>query len=252
MPVVMRFPGPPSSLYKKYIQKMDVVIANGDALVQIRKKFRKDAIEIQIGVDSNRFKPSPSIRRSVRKKLGISNAHLILYTGRFMPIKNVSLLIKSMRFVVDQFPKAKLMLVGNGPLEGKLRNEVKQLDLEKSVVFAGHASSRIEMYYAAADVFCMPSLYDNYPNSVLEAMSAGLPIVATKVGGIPLQIKDGKNGFLVESQDEVALAEKILFLLNNPSKARKMGLENRKWVVKHFSWKESAKKLKRVYEGLLK
>ncbi len=231
---------------------MDAVIANGDALVQIRKKFRKDAIEIQIGVDSTCFKPSLSMRKAVRKKLGMGHAPFILYTGRFMPIKNVSLLIKAVRFVVDQFPKAKLVLVGDGPLEGKLRDEVRKLGLENNVVFVGHAASGIESYYAAADVFCMPSLYDNYPNSVLEAMSSGLPIVATHVGGIPLQVKDGKNGFLVESGDETKLAEKLLELLNNPSRARKMGLENRKWVNKHFSWEESAKKLKRVYERLIK
>lgn len=250
--VVMRFPGPPAPMYRQHISKIDAVIANGDALIQIRKKFRKDAVEIQVGVDPARFKPSPSLRKAVRSKWKIGTAPLILYTGRFMPIKNVSLLIQAMRFVVDQMPLAKLVLVGDGPLEGKLKSEVKRSGLAKNVVFVGHAQSGVESFYAAADVFCMPSLYDNYPNSVLEAMSTALPVVATKVGGIPFQVKEGKNGFLVESGDETKLAQKILYLLNNPSKARKMGLENRKWVVKHFSWEESAKKLKQVYEGLAK
>ncbi|HLD05345.1 MAG TPA: glycosyltransferase family 4 protein [Candidatus Nanoarchaeia archaeon] len=251
IPIVMRFPGPPAQMFKNDIRKVDAVIANGDALIQIRKKFRRDAIEIQIGMDLQRFKPSPSKSKEIRGKLRVSNAPLILYTGRFMPIKNVSLLITAMRFVVDQQSNAKLILVGEGPLEGKLRGEVKRLGLEKNVIFAGRVTPGIESYYAAADVFCMPSLYDNFPNSVLEAMSSGLPIVATNVGGIPLQVKDGKNGFLVPSGDEVALAEKILMLLNSPTKAKRMGTENRKWVMKHFSWEESARKLKRLYEQLI-
>ena len=252
VPIVVRFPGPPSPIYKSYICKIDAVIANGDAWIQIHKKFRKDVIEIQIGMDTHCFKPSSLSRNQVRKKLGIGKAPMILYTGRFMPIKNISLLIAAMRFVADQKPDARLVLVGEGPLEGRLRSEVKRIGLEKKVIFAGRISSSIESYYAACDVFCMPSLYDNYSNSVLEAMSSGLPIVATRVGGIPLQVKDGKNGFLVESGNEVALAEKLLDLLNNPQKAKKMGLENRKWVIKHFSWEESAKKLKKVYEELLR
>ena len=252
-PIVLRFPGPPSKIYDKDIQKADAVISDGDVWVQLKKHFRKDAVNVSIGVDSEMFKPSISLRAKVRKSLGIHSEPVIHYNGRFMPIKNVSLLISAMRYITDQMPSAKLVLVGDGPLRERLRAQVRKLGLQKNVIFVGRVHfSETSGYYAAADVFCMPSLYDNYPNSVVEAMSSGLPVVATNVGGIPLQVQDGKTGYLVESGDETALAEKILKLVNNPSKAKKMGLDGRHFAIKHFNWDVSAKKLKKLYELLLR
>ncbi len=250
IPVVIRFPGPPGKRSKNLLSQADALIASGDAVRYIREHFRKDVVDIPPGVDFNFFKPTLS---NIRDKFSIGNNKLLLFVGRFVPLKNLSFMVATFREVIKERKDIRLMLVGEGPLKNTIKGIVKKYELEKYIIFTGKIpNDALPKYYSAADIFVIPSSYDNFPNAVLEAMACKLPIVATRVGGIPQQIQEGKNGLLIESNNIDELKTAILKLINNDKLAQEMGRRNREIVKERYSWIESAQRLKKIYSLLLK
>jgi len=250
IPVVVRFPGPPDKRQKEKLKKCSAVIASGDALNQLKKIVSKNVFNIPQGVQSNTFK---LIANKVREKYKLEDNKLLLFVGRFVPLKNLDFLMTAFKELVKERKNSTLLLVGEGPLEKHVQAWVRKLKLEEHVIFTGRVENeKLPQYYSAADIFVMISTYENFSNAILEAMSCGLPIVATKVGGIPMQVKDGENGFLVESANIKQFKEAIITLLDNDSLAIEMGRRNRELVKKKYSWSKSAKKLKEIYESILK
>ena len=127
---------------------------------------------------------------------------------------------------------------------------VENYKLQKSVIFTGRIDNdKLAKYYSAANIFVMPSVYDNFPNAVLEAMACELPVVAANVGGIPLQVKHNENGFLIESGNVQQFKDAIITLLDDESLSKEMGKRNRIKVKDKYDWVKSAKKLKGVYKS---
>ncbi len=127
--------------------------------------------------------------------------------------------------VKTRHPEAKLVICGRDKrMKKKLEELAKRLGIEEDVLFVGEVKrSDISYYFAACDVFVIPSLSEGMPNAALEAMACAKPIVATNVGGLPEIVIDGVNGFLVKPKDPEALAEKICILLDNEEMRLKMG-----------------------------
>jgi len=250
IPVVVRFPGPPDKRQKERLKKCSAVIASGDALNQLKKIISKNIFNIPQGVQSNTFK---LIASKVREKYKVEDNKLLLFVGRFVPLKNLGFLITAFKELVRERKNVKLLLVGEGPLEKHVQAWVRKLKVEEHVIFTGRVQNeKLPQYYSAADIFVMASAYENFSNAILEAMSCELPIVATNVGGISMQVEDGENGFLVESGNVKQLKEAIITLLDNSSLAIEMGKRNRELVKKKYRWLTSAKKLKEVYDLILK
>lgn len=250
IPVVLRFPGPPAKKQKREIEECNAVIANGDAVKGLKNLLSKNIYDIPPGVDINTFKPTGN---EVREKYKLQHNKLLLFVGRFVPLKNLPFLLKTFAEITKKDNRVRLMMVGEGPLDGKIKRLSRKLKLSKRVIFTGKiANKELPQYYSAADIFVVSSVYDNFPNSILEAMSCELPVVATRVGGIPMQIKNGVNGFLVESDNIKQFKGAIITLLDNNSLAVEMGRRNRELVKKKYSWSTSAQKLKEVYELILK
>jgi len=130
------------------------------------------------------------------------------------------------------------VLVGSGPDQSVLQREVSSLGLGNHVRFAGHCPQP-GLYYAAADVFVLPSEKEAFPLSTMEAMSYALPVVATAVDGIPEQVEDGRNGFLFEPGDADRLAGLLGQLLDDPQLRAAMGAEGRKRVIAEFTLQQS-------------
>ena len=139
-----------------------------------------------------------------------------LYVGGLRPVKGIKYLIEAIPSIHKQIPDFKLILVGNGEQQytDGLTQLVKQRGLNDHVIFAGYQKKEaLNEYFQKADIFVLPSLSEPQGLVVLEAMAAGLPIVATNVGGIPDMIEHKKNGYLVEKKNAGALAEGILAVL---------------------------------------
>ncbi len=248
IPVVVRFPGPPHSLYKKEINQCNAIIASGASIEIIKGKIRKDVYDIPNGVDTKKFR---KIRTNVRTKYGMQdNEILLLFVGRFVPAKNLDFLIRGFSKALKENKNIRLMLVGEGALEPKIKTLVKNFNISKKVIFIGHEKDVIK-YYSAADIFILTSTFESFSIVTLEAMACELPAIVTKAGWLPNLIQNMEGGLIIKRDDIQELKQAILKLAANKKLREKMGLYNRKRVVENYDWKKSLKKLKMIYGKIL-
>lgn len=253
IPVVVRMPGPPSISQINMLSKLDAVIANGDAYRQLSQSGLRNAYNINPGVNINYFQKNLKKGFQIRQKYGIGKEDILfIWVGRLIPIKDPSFAIESFAKTSEANGKLKLMFVGEGPLKKNLEKLTNELKMEKTVIFTGHIEHKdLPDYYSAADVLLVTSSYDNFPNVVLEAMACELPIIATNVGGIPMQMINNANGFLVKYRDLEELKNKMLEMTENENFRKEAGKKNKEKVKLKYNWLNSAKKLKKIYENLL-
>jgi glycosyltransferase involved in cell wall biosynthesis len=154
---------------------------------------------------------------------------VVLYSGRLRTRKAVAVLLEAVARLRREEPGVALVLVGDGEQRPALREQAERLGIAGAVRFVGKVP-RDEMArrLADADVFCLPSLYEGLPLAVLEAMAAGLPVVATAVSGIPEAVEDGATGLLVPPEDADALARALGELARDPERRRRMGEAGRR------------------------
>ncbi|MDR5708493.1 MAG: glycosyltransferase [Armatimonadota bacterium] len=167
-------------------------------------------------------------REEARRSLGLPEQDpVVLYVGRLLRIKGPQHLLRAFPQVLERLPRALLVLVGEGEERANLEVLVRRLGVEGRVRFAGpRPHEDVIRFMRASDVFVLPSLVESFGIVLLEAMSCGLPVVATNVMGIPYLVEDGENGFLVPPGDEVALATCITALLRDPWLCRSFGERN--------------------------
>jgi glycosyltransferase involved in cell wall biosynthesis len=218
-------------------------------------KVKEDKIRvIHNGVDVDKFQPA-SDKRKAKEALGFSPDDIaILSVGRLYARKGLFTLIESMPLVARKFKNAKFIIAGKG-----LSNEMKKLvsyatklGVKDNIIFTGYfPDKKLPKLYQAADVFAFSTFYENLPFAVLEALSSGLPVVTTNVGGIPEMIESGRNGFLVQSSNARELADRILYYLEHPAAASEMAFLARKTILERFDWRLIVKKVLAVYNEAL-
>jgi glycosyltransferase involved in cell wall biosynthesis len=147
-------------------------------------------------------------------------------------------------------PNAIFVLVGDGSERASLEAQAARLGIGDRVIFLGYRDDVAELL-ASCDLLVLPSLYEGLPLSVLEAMAAGKPVVATSVGGTPEAVLDGETGFLVPSRDPTALVRAIQRLLKDACLRRKMGMAGRRRVQRNFSPTQMVAGVTQMYEKLL-
>lgn len=178
-----------------------------------------------------------------------SREFLIATVGTLNPQKGMQYLIRALPLINKEFPGVQLEIIGDGSYKRKLVNEVKRLKLKSDVKFTGFVPN-VDKYLTRFDLYVQPSLSESFGLAIVQAMSVGLPIVATNTGGIPEVVTEGKSGFLVPSEDPKALAAAILELLRHPSLARKMGQMARKEARLKFNVADMINELEKTYESV--
>jgi N-acetyl-alpha-D-glucosaminyl L-malate synthase BshA len=240
-------------LIDRLLSHADIITSPSRAYAceSILKKYKEKVVVIPNGIDLNDFNLRCS-KDECRKILNLhTNEKIVLFVGGLEPRKAPDILIKAMSKVVKSVPNSKLVIVGSGSMEKMLKNLVRSLGTSEHIRFAGFVKNDEKvLYYRSADVFALPSLYEIFGIVNLEAMACGVPIVASKVGGIPEIVKRGENGLLVPPRDVDALADAIIYLLENEDIRKRMG-ERAKVMVKAYSWEKIAEKYEEVYKGLV-
>jgi len=239
-------------LYRKFIIKR--ILNNAGACLALTRDMAREMKEIcpreitiiPNGVDLSRF--DSCSREDARQRLGIDNEEkAILCVANLRAEKGHEYLVEAMREVVERYSEARLFIVGKGPQMSKIQSLVSNHGLQQNVILTGFISpDEIPGYMVAADIFVLPSLSEGFPNVLLEAMAAGLPIVATSVGGIPEIVTDGENGFLVEPGNSQQLAGKILFLFENEDLRERLSDNNIK-KAKGYNWSSIVTSLEEIY-----
>jgi len=201
------------------------------------------------GVDTNRFSPNPD-HEGKKTLLGFAPQDKIIGTvGRLMPVKNQQMLIQAFATLVGHCPDAKLVLVGDGPLRNELTQLASSLGIAPSIHFLGRRSD-VPAVLQAMDLFVLPSISEGMSNTILEAMSCGLPVVATDVGGNPEIIIDNVTGRLVQSDNVEELADILTFLFDHPDQLQVMGRSSRKHIEDNYSIQTMINNYERLYQEL--
>ncbi len=182
----------------------------------------------------------------------MENKQVILFVGSLSEQKGLTYLIKAAKIVLNKFPDTVFLVIGRGKKD-PFENIVNQLGIATAFSFLGEKPhNEIRKYYESADIFVLPTLYEGFGLVYTEAMAAGKPIVATKIGPIPEIIIDGKTGLLVKPKAIKDLAKAMIMLLANKDAAKKMGALGKERVKRLFTWEKTAKKTQEVYLYLLK
>jgi len=251
VPTSIVWHGEPSKRGIRWGKQCSFHIGIGAAYPTVRDYIDSNTLPLEPGIDTDNFVRRQKTR--IRDSLNLNQGSVVfIFVGRLIPIKNLPFMLEGFWEVLKENRKIHLLIIGDGPEKKSLMQFVRGKGMNKNVTFTGNIQrDKIADYYSAADVFIMTSKYESFPLVILEAMSCELPIVATNVGGIPMQIKDRRNGFLIESGNVRQFKEAIITLLNNSSLAIEMGKRNRELVKEKYSWSASAKKLKEVYDLIL-
>lgn len=246
------------SLFKKPISQLalknpDAVIAlTEDMKTEIQKTYRRPVNVIPNGIDLEGYQDLPA-KAAIREKLGLhDDEKVIVFVGTLRPIKGLRYLIEAMNIIRQEDTAAKLMLVGDGEERQRLEVLVKEWDLGGAVTLVGRVpNERVPQCLAAADVFVLPSLSEGFPNVVLEAMAAGLPVVASRVGGLPEIIDEGQNGFLVAPKSPEQIADRVLLLLGDDELRARIS-ENNREKVRAYSWESVVDRLEGIYRAIVR
>ena len=259
-PVVVSARGSDINLYANFpvirrflrytLEKADRVIAVCTALKEAIVKLNVPdgkVLVIPNGVDGNKFHPFP--KEEARRKLGIpGDKRVILSVGGLIPRKGFDLLIKALSILLKQARESNLhlVIVGDGESRPELEQLVSSHSLNDHVVFAGSVPHQdLFLWYSAADLFCLASSREGWPNVLLEALACGTPVIATNVWGAPEIIPSEDIGLLTE-RDETAIAAKISLALN------------RSWVsgalveyARRHTWDRTALSVHEAFESVL-
>ncbi len=188
-----------------------------------RGASRARVVAIPNGVDASRFRVAQEVRHRVRASLGVPpSAPLIGTVGSLVPLRNHALLLSAAGLVLAAEPEARFVLVGEGSEGPRLRAIARELSLEERVIFTGERNDIPEVL-SALDIFALSCDTEGFGLAALEAMAAGRPIVATRVGALPELIEEEKNGLLVPRGDAPALADALLRLIRDKALAGRLG-----------------------------
>jgi glycosyltransferase involved in cell wall biosynthesis len=204
------------------------------------------------GIDPLPF-DRPGARARIRRELGLAeDAAVAGILAVLRPEKDHRNFLLAARFVADELPAARFLVVGDGPLAAELRREISALGLAERVVLAGRRGD-VPDVLAAFDVSVLCSTdVETLPLAFLESMAAGLPLVGTRVGGIPDLVAEEENGLLVEPRDPRSLAGAMLRILRDPALARSWGRRSRDRVVSRFGIDDMVRAYEALFEELLR
>jgi len=185
---------------------------------------------IHNSVDAARFTPDVG---HCRKHFAPNDEKLMIHVSNFRPVKNIPDVIKTFALTRKKVP-ARLLLAGEGPELPTARALAKDLGVEKDVLFLGNQAS-VEEILPCADLFLLPSAYESFGLSALEAMACGLPVIATEIGGLGEVVANGVDGWLCHVGDVECMSDRAANLLLDDAKRRKMGAAARSKAVEQFS-----------------
>lgn len=246
-------------LRKTVIKKIDKHASKRIAVskatsVLIQKEYHLDQHKFEViynGVEFKKNEINFDFSR-LREKLELAETDIVLICiANLFKEKGIDYLLKALPAILENNKDVKLLIAGDGPLRDNLKNSSNELNISGSVKFLGKIDN-VEELLAISKIFVLPSLGEGLPFVILEAMAAGLPCVATNVGGIPEMITNSKEGYIVEPCDSKSLASAINKILANNETAKKMSNNARARIEEKFNLNIMIKKTLSLYNKVLK
>lgn len=213
---------------------------------------RPDRVEVMpLGLELDGLLRADARRGETRRRLGISpEVPLVGIIARLVPIKDHHTFLEAASDIHRSRPDVRFLIVGDGELRPYLERQVQALGLSQSVIFLGW-QRELEPIYADLDLVVLSSLNEGTPVSLIEAMAAGLPVAATRVGGVPDLVEHGKTGLLVPPKDPMALSGAMDVLISDADRRREMGRLGRETIYPKYSEAALIDRMERLYSSVL-
>ncbi len=226
-------------------------------LIQNYKINSQKIISIYNGIDTSKYLRDMD-RTAARTKFGIKPDTAVVGTvARMAPQKGLNFLIEAIPLInakicqMDKPRNVTYIIAGDGPLRPELESQAARLGVDDTVIFPGFVEEIRELF-ACLDIFVIPSIAEGLSITTIEAMAAGLPVIASQVGGLPELVKDGETGFLVEPRNPEKLAEAVLRLLGDRDKCELFGQNARSFAGVRFNTEAMIDRTSRVYKAILR
>ena len=247
--------------FVKYsLKRADHVVALTTAIQDEINKLGIGELNISVkplGVYSDLFNPAYR-DEGIRQQYVSNNDPLLLFVGRLVEKKGVEYLIRALPEILNEFNRAKLLIIGNGLLADDLKRLSRELNLTDSVYFEGDLDNKkLPRYYASADIFIGPSVIPESGDLegqgvvFLEAMASGCCTIGTNIGGIPMSVVHEKTGLLVEQKNAAQIGDAVRRILNNPGLRDNLKRSGRDHVVNNFDWKVVARRYQSLFEKFI-
>jgi glycosyltransferase involved in cell wall biosynthesis len=233
-----------------------------DALIAVSPQVRDDLVAlgvapaekfavVRLGIElARRVSPNGS-REDVRRLLGVPGERFLVgWVGRMTGVKRTDDILLGLKGLRERGVDASLCLVGDGPDREHVERRAHELGLARHCLYLGYQDD-VAGWYAAFDAFVLPSANEGTPVSAIEALAAGRPVVASRVGGVPDVVRDGEDGFLVEPGDVDGLAERLGRLAADPALRDRMGAAGRDRVLGRYAVDRLIDDVDRLYRSLL-
>ncbi len=233
----------------------------GDGIIAISSTVRDHAVNdhrvaqekvhtVRNGVDIEQFMPvSEHEKQVLRREFGLTSGKLVGMVSRLCAVKGQHIAVEAMAMIVRAVPDAHLVLIGSGRFEKELREMVERIGLVLSVHFFDRIAQSGKVF-PVFDCYLMPSLEEGLGLALMEAQASGLPVVASRVGGMVDLIDDGRTGLFVEPNDPKQLADAVVRILTDPEFARALGIRAREFIEREGSADEMTKKIADIYQQL--
>lgn len=247
----VNFPYKQISSAKKIIEKFCLKYSKFDKIITVDKNslpsFKnaniRNVIYMPNGVDLEKFN---------KKKIKKTTKTIFLFVGRLEKQKGLIYLIKAINILKAKNSKFEVHLIGEGSEDSYLKELVLKFNFEKYIKFLGKKTSQeITAYYDSSDVFILPSIWEGFPLTLLEAWAARLPVIITNVGGISKICTSKENALIIPSKSPKKIAEAMLELMENKKLRGKLGENGRKLVEERYSWEKVTKKFVSIYKNLI-
>jgi glycosyltransferase involved in cell wall biosynthesis len=230
-----------------YIQTISKYLANW-----ARDMGAKNPIEVvPNGVDINHFSreyPEQELDDLKRKFDKKPDDKYLITTSRLVLKNAIDDVVKSLKFFPENI---KFIVLGTGPDLKKLQNLAKKIEVEKRIIFLGQINhEEMPKYFKISNIYIRPSLSEGLGSSFLEAMAAGIPVIATSVGGIPDFLRDGETGLFCEVKNPKNIAEKVKILLKNNELRKKIVKNAKEMILRDYDWNLIAEKMRNIFEKI--
>ena len=244
-----------ADVYAELFRKGDYFTANSDFLAHKAIDLGcppEKIVTLPTGINMSRF-------QYVERPTGADREITVLSVGSLVEVKGIGYGLRAMAEVMQRFPRVQYNIAGDGPLRSSLEGLADELGIADRVQFLGaQTEDQLVAQYAQADLFLFPGVVssqgdeEGFGGVCVEAQASGLPVVASRVGGIPQTVKENESGFLVEQKNVSALVDALCNMLEHPQRWSEMGKAGRSHVVKHFDLDLVTDRLVEIYERLLR
>jgi glycosyltransferase involved in cell wall biosynthesis len=250
----------PPALWNTILRRASAIIAISQEILQegLALGFGDLMANIPNGVDTVKFRPvdSQEAKFALRQRLELpQDKTLLLFSGRLAQGKRVDVLLNALPQILKHHPECHVLLAGSGHMqqdssEDRLRQMAHDLDIADHITFLGKIEN-IPEHLQAANIYVFPSEHEGMPNAILEAMATGLPIVASRIGGV-IDLLDDDSAWLNPVGDHQAFAQSVCYILDNPDEARRRGEFVRQLTEKTYSIQAITEQYETLYYRLLK